>query len=258
FFGWKRTSLRRDSLWMGFRPVFNYPAPLISFGECMSFVSGGFVLATMSCVLRFSSEKKSDLVNEYWDSFMLLQKRKFTTIAERTALLEEHTTNVMASMFKQDLIVRDDFTKQERIVRNKFARRLEETDLSYKSKEKSDDDFMPIRKPKRKINLSLRKNKESADLAVSKKVSQNHEGNAIIISRSNTKRDTRRSNNTARVIVIEFRKSEKLLPEDWRSIIEEYYKGTNENGSKKSVSDWILAARELNVVKNFVETSHGL
>ncbi|CAG8536323.1 17167_t:CDS:2, partial [Acaulospora morrowiae] len=106
------------------------------------------------------------LLNEFWDSSMLLQKRKLTTIAERTALLEEHTTNVMASTFKQDLIVREEFIKQER---NKFARRLEETNLSYKSQEKSDDYFMPIRKPKRKIYLSLRKNKESADSAVSKK-----------------------------------------------------------------------------------------
>ncbi|CAG8587945.1 17262_t:CDS:2 [Acaulospora colombiana] len=80
--------------WMGFRPVFNYPAPLISFG---------------------SSEKKSELVNEFWDSSMLLRKRKLTTIAERTALMEVHTKNVMTSTFKQDLIVREEITKQERI-----------------------------------------------------------------------------------------------------------------------------------------------
>ncbi|CAB4386740.1 unnamed protein product [Rhizophagus irregularis] len=86
----------------------------------------------MSC-----SEKKSASVNEFWDSSALLQKRKITTIVERTALLEEHTTNVMASTFKQDLIVREEFTKQERIVQNKFARHLKETDLSYKSQEKA-------------------------------------------------------------------------------------------------------------------------
>jgi len=41
----------------------------------------------------------------------------------------------MVSTFKQDLIVREEFTKQERIVRNKFARRLEETDLSSSNSE---------------------------------------------------------------------------------------------------------------------------
>ncbi|CAB4386739.1 unnamed protein product [Rhizophagus irregularis] len=116
----------------------------------------------MSC-----SEKKSASVNEFWDSSALLQKRKITTIVERTALLEEHTTNVMASTFKQDLIVREEFTKQERIVQNKFARHLKETDLSYKSQEKSDDDFMHIRQPKRKKKLSLREARTTKGMPLS-------------------------------------------------------------------------------------------
>ncbi|CAB4462678.1 unnamed protein product [Rhizophagus irregularis] len=93
--------------------------------------------STKLFTISTTSEKKSASVNEFWDSSALLQKRKITTIVERTALLEEHTTNVMASTFKQDLIVREEFTKQERIVRNKFARHLKETDLSYKSQEKA-------------------------------------------------------------------------------------------------------------------------
>ncbi|RIA83652.1 hypothetical protein C1645_833465, partial [Glomus cerebriforme] len=40
----------------------------------------------------------------------------------------------------------------------------------------------------------------------------------------------------------------KLL-EDWRNIIEEYYKEATESGLKKSISDWIRTTKELNVVK---------
>ncbi|PKY24708.1 hypothetical protein RhiirB3_472125 [Rhizophagus irregularis] len=112
------------------------------------------------------SEKKSASVNEFWDSSALLQKRKITTIVERTALLEEHTTNVMASTFKQDLIVREEFTKQERIVRNKFARHLKETDLSYKSQEK------------RKKKLSLREARTTKGMPLSPVVREEAPGEA--------------------------------------------------------------------------------
>ncbi|CAG8732406.1 5543_t:CDS:2, partial [Acaulospora morrowiae] len=39
------------------------------------------------------------------------------------------------------------------------------------------------------------------------------------------------------------------LPEDWRNVVEEYFKETTENGSKKNISDWISITEELGVVK---------
>ncbi|CAG8569066.1 7519_t:CDS:10 [Acaulospora morrowiae] len=39
------------------------------------------------------------------------------------------------------------------------------------------------------------------------------------------------------------------LPEDWRNVIEEYYKETTESGSVKSISDWIRITEELGVIK---------
>ncbi|CAG8657583.1 5342_t:CDS:10, partial [Acaulospora colombiana] len=39
------------------------------------------------------------------------------------------------------------------------------------------------------------------------------------------------------------------LPGGWRNVVEEYYKETTENGSVKSISDWIRITEELGIVK---------
>ncbi|CAJ0883156.1 3610_t:CDS:2 [Entrophospora sp. SA101] len=68
-------------------------------------------------------EKKTQLVNEFWESATSVQRRKLGAIAEREALLEEHTTNAVYSTYRQG-----------RIVQEKLARRLEDTDLGLQKK----------------------------------------------------------------------------------------------------------------------------
>ncbi|RIA87555.1 hypothetical protein C1645_827607 [Glomus cerebriforme] len=56
-------------------------------------------------------------------------------------------------------------------------------------------------------------------------------------------------NRSIHKIAIKKPSREVKLPEDWRNIIEEYYKEATESRSKKSISDWIHTTKELNVVK---------
>ncbi|CAG8657091.1 13248_t:CDS:2, partial [Funneliformis caledonium] len=75
------------------------------------------------------NEKKSQLINEFWNTVASSQKRKFTEAAERTALVEKHITNVVSSTFEREQTIREEITKQEMIVRNKFVNCLENKDL---------------------------------------------------------------------------------------------------------------------------------
>ncbi|CAG8671705.1 1168_t:CDS:2, partial [Ambispora gerdemannii] len=82
-----------------------------------------------NALVTFQTEKKSQLVKEFWKSNTSSQKRKFTAVAERMALTEEHITDVVSSTFEQEQTLRDEITKQGLIVRSKFAKCLEDTDL---------------------------------------------------------------------------------------------------------------------------------
>ncbi|CAI2169087.1 20006_t:CDS:2, partial [Funneliformis geosporum] len=57
------------------------------------------------------NEKKSELVKDFWKNAMSSQKRKVTAISEHTVLMEEHTTNVVSSVFQQDQIVRGEYAR---------------------------------------------------------------------------------------------------------------------------------------------------
>ncbi|CAB5211477.1 unnamed protein product [Rhizophagus irregularis] len=71
-----------------------------------------------SALATFQNEKKSQLVKDFWEGAISSQKRKVATIHERTALMEEHTTGVANSVFQQDQVVRE-----------KYMRRLNNTDF---------------------------------------------------------------------------------------------------------------------------------
>ncbi|CAG8452254.1 9400_t:CDS:2 [Acaulospora colombiana] len=60
--------------------------------------------------LRLAKEKKLPLIAEFWESVMSSEKRKMTTISERTTLLEEHATTVVKLTSQQDQIIREKFT----------------------------------------------------------------------------------------------------------------------------------------------------
>ncbi|CAJ0751542.1 21307_t:CDS:2 [Entrophospora sp. SA101] len=89
-------------------------------------------------------EKKTQLVKEFWESATSVQRRKLGAIAEREALLEEHTTNAVYSTYRQG-----------RIVQEKLAKRLEDTDLGLQKKDDQTnhpptkrtriEDFSPVR-----------------------------------------------------------------------------------------------------------------
>ncbi|CAG8714677.1 9400_t:CDS:2, partial [Funneliformis caledonium] len=64
-------------------------------------------------------EKKSMLIIEFWESATSTEKRKLTAISERTMLMEEHATAVMNLTSQQD-----------RIIREKFTRNLENSDTN--------------------------------------------------------------------------------------------------------------------------------
>ncbi|CAG8605135.1 186_t:CDS:2 [Paraglomus occultum] len=85
-------------------------------------------------------EKKSQSIAKFWENVASVEDQRMAAIAKRRVVVEEHTTNVTQSVFQQDQFIRD-----------KYARHL--ADDLY---QESDDDFMPIRKQKRK-KLSLSK-----------------------------------------------------------------------------------------------------
>ncbi|CAH1768430.1 6566_t:CDS:2, partial [Entrophospora sp. SA101] len=58
-------------------------------------------------------EKKTQLVNEFWESATSVQRRKLGAIAEREALLEEHTTNAVYSTYRQGRIVQEKLARQD-------------------------------------------------------------------------------------------------------------------------------------------------
>ncbi|CAB4374453.1 unnamed protein product [Rhizophagus irregularis] len=73
-----------------------------------------------------------------------IQTRKIEAVAEREALLEEHTTNAVYSVYST--------SRNGRIVQEKLTRRLEDTDLGLQKKDnepnfkrKKIEDFFPVR-----------------------------------------------------------------------------------------------------------------
>ncbi|CAG8652138.1 16528_t:CDS:10 [Funneliformis mosseae] len=116
--------LRDNSSLDGVRPAFNHPHFLTKIGILFLFFFWILLIPHHSI-----DEKKSQLVKEFWKSIDSSQKRKFTAVAERTALTEEHITDVVFSTFEQERTIRDEITQQGLIVRSKFARCLEDTDL---------------------------------------------------------------------------------------------------------------------------------
>ncbi|CAG8635274.1 10882_t:CDS:2, partial [Ambispora gerdemannii] len=89
--------------------------------ECVSLASGSSILSKVHelffLVESERREKKSDLINEFWEKAISVQKRKIETLSERSALVEELTTTAVYSTLQQD--------RQGHLVREKVARRLE-------------------------------------------------------------------------------------------------------------------------------------
>ncbi|CAB4489228.1 unnamed protein product [Rhizophagus irregularis] len=95
-------------------------------------------------ISSIQTEKKSQLIDEFWKSATSMQRRKIEAVAEREALLEEHTTNAVYSVYST--------SRNGRIVQEKLTRRLEDTDLGLQKKDnepnfkrKKIEDFFPVR-----------------------------------------------------------------------------------------------------------------
>ncbi|CAG8655476.1 772_t:CDS:10 [Funneliformis mosseae] len=225
--------------------------------ECMSFVSGGFIL----------EEKQSNLVTKFWSA----QQRKFVAITERSVLLEELTTSTIRSTLQQD--------KQVHLVREKVTGRLEimEDDCSYKRQEEAktisddtedDDPFINNNRAEASSGSHTPPHQIVTNGNI-QEISINE--NILIMSAKNLARldeskylgefiphfikyKELEKNNTFScanddVMDIRGESGEAKLPEDWHNTVEDYYKETTKSGSKKSITDWIRVTEELNVLK---------
>ncbi|CAG8634525.1 11984_t:CDS:10, partial [Ambispora gerdemannii] len=130
----------------------------VKWGNCLS-AGVDFTLPPNLCVVELRppcrEQTNSVPVEQYW---MDLAKYKL----ENEIYLEE-------SILVSTCSGRDKgYTRTRSFATKTITKRFEKRSVS-EVEEKSDDDFMPIRQPKRKKNLSLPKNKESVGSAVSKK-----------------------------------------------------------------------------------------
>ncbi|CAI2195034.1 14282_t:CDS:2, partial [Funneliformis geosporum] len=70
------------------------------------------VMKAGNALALFQNEKKSQFVIDFWKCVASSNKRKVTAIAEREALVEEHTNNVASSVFQQDQLLRGKYTSR--------------------------------------------------------------------------------------------------------------------------------------------------